>query len=105
MDGLAGMGNPWPRQESGLEGRLEGRLEGQAQRNSRRGQGTAAGRKLSILGADSKCLFCGVNRLVEDGIRGRLLRTARYSPGAQPAGGVDGCRSLGQCWPCLACRP
>lgn len=95
MDGPAGMGNPWPRQESGLEGRLEG----QAQRNSRRGQGSAAGRKFSILGADSKCLFCGVNRLVEDGIRGRLLRTARYSPGAQPAGG---CGRLQQPRPVLA---
>lgn len=97
MDELAGMGNPWPRQESGVEGHLEGRV----QRNSRRGQGTAAGRKFSILGADSKCLFCGVNRLVEERIRGRLLRTARYSPAAQqpsPLGDEDVCSSLGQCW-------
>lgn len=95
------MGQPLPRQESGLEGHLEGR----AQRNSRRGQGTAAGRKFSILGADSKCLFCGVNRLVEDRIRGRLLRAARYSPAAQPAWGVDGCCILGQSWPSQAIWP
>lgn len=99
------MATPAP-QESGPR---RGSSSGRAQRNSRRGQGTAAGRKFSILGADSKCLFCGVNRLVEDGIRGRLLRRGTVQPRQpsqtqqpSPLVWVGGRCILGHSWPCQA---
>lgn len=93
MDELAGMGDPCPGKSQAWRGIW--RAGSKKFQKGPRNCGWAE--VLHPLGADSKCLFCGVNRLVEDRIRGRLLRSPA-SLGAWTGAGASA--SAGPAWAC-----